>query len=57
VARLYPPEPGYLGARLNQLSQGDYCVLLAYIEMNEARGRELQEIVKPFATSSGPPRA
>ena len=32
----------YLTAHLNQLAQGDYCALLAYIEMNHAHEARLQ---------------
>lgn len=33
---------GYLRAHLNQLNAGDYCALLAYIEMNEHHEDQLQ---------------
>lgn len=35
---------GYLKAHLNRLSGGDYLALLAYIEMNEAHERTLQQM-------------
>jgi transaldolase/glucose-6-phosphate isomerase len=35
---------GFLAAHLNQLHEGDYLALLAYIEMNEPHERLLQEI-------------
>jgi transaldolase/glucose-6-phosphate isomerase len=35
---------GFLKAHLNRLNEGDYFALLAYIEMNEAHMRLLQEI-------------
>jgi transaldolase / glucose-6-phosphate isomerase len=35
---------GYLEAHLNRLNEGDYFALLAYVEMNEAHERVLQEI-------------
>ena len=39
-----PTLSGYLKAHLNRLNEGDYFALLAYIEMNEAHERVLQEI-------------
>jgi len=33
---------GYLKAHLNRLGAGDYCALLAYLQMNEAHEGELQ---------------
>ena len=39
-----PTLAGYLEAHLNRLNEGDYFGLLAYIEMNEAHERILQEI-------------
>ena len=39
-----PTLAGYLEAHLNRLNEGDYFALLAYIEMNEAHERVLQEI-------------
>ena len=33
---------GYLKAHLNRLGAGDYCALLAYLQMNEAHEDELQ---------------
>jgi transaldolase/glucose-6-phosphate isomerase len=39
-----PTLAGYLKAHLNRLGQDDYFGLLAYIEMNEANERVLQEI-------------
>ena len=39
-----PTLAGYLEAHLNRLSEGDYFALLAYIEMNAAHERALQEI-------------
>lgn len=39
-----PTLAGYLEAHLNRLKEGDYFALLAYIEMNEAHERVLQEI-------------
>jgi transaldolase / glucose-6-phosphate isomerase len=39
-----PTLAGYLKAHLNRLNEGDYFALLAYIEMNEAHERVLQEI-------------
>jgi transaldolase/glucose-6-phosphate isomerase len=39
-----PTLAGYLAAHLNRLNEGDYFALLAYIEMNEAHERVLQEI-------------
>jgi transaldolase/glucose-6-phosphate isomerase len=39
-----PTLAGYLKAHLNRLGQVDYFGLLAYIEMNEANERVLQEI-------------
>ena len=39
-----PTLSGYLKAHLNRLKEGDYFALLAYIEMNEAHERVLQEI-------------
>ena len=35
---------GYLRAHLNRLNEGDYFALLAFIEMNEAHERVLQEM-------------
>jgi transaldolase/glucose-6-phosphate isomerase len=39
-----PTLEGYLAAHVNRLNEGDYFALLAYIEMNEAHERALQEI-------------
>ena len=39
-----PTLAGYLEAHLNRLNEGDYFALLAYVEMNEAHERVLQEI-------------
>jgi transaldolase/glucose-6-phosphate isomerase len=39
-----PTLAGYLAAHLNRLSEGDYFALLAYIEMNEAHQRMLQNL-------------
>jgi transaldolase / glucose-6-phosphate isomerase len=39
-----PTLARYLEAHLNRLNEGDYFALLAYIEMNEANERLLQEI-------------
>jgi transaldolase/glucose-6-phosphate isomerase len=39
-----PTLLGYLAAHLNRLNEGDYFALLAYIEMNDAHERVLQEI-------------
>ena len=39
-----PALARYLEAHLNRLNEGDYFALLAYIEMNEAHERVLQEI-------------
>ena len=39
-----PTLARYLEAHLNRLNEGDYFALLAYIEMNEAHERVLQEI-------------
>jgi transaldolase / glucose-6-phosphate isomerase len=39
-----PTLARYLKAHLNRLKEGDYFALLAYIEMNEAHERVLQEI-------------
>jgi len=39
-----PTLAGYLEAHLDGLNEGDYFALLAYIEMNEAHDRVLQEI-------------
>jgi transaldolase/glucose-6-phosphate isomerase len=39
-----PALAGYLKAHLDRLNEGDYFALLAYIEMNEAHQRALQEI-------------
>ena len=39
-----PTLSGYLEAHLNRLNDGDYFALLAYIEMNDAHERVLQEI-------------
>jgi transaldolase/glucose-6-phosphate isomerase len=39
-----PTLAGYLEAHLNRLNEGDYFALLAYIEMNEAHERVLQEM-------------
>ena len=39
-----PTLSAYLKAHLNRLNEGDYFALLAYIEMNEAHERVLQEI-------------
>jgi transaldolase/glucose-6-phosphate isomerase len=39
-----PTLAEYLRAHLNRLSEGDFLALLAYIEMNEAHERVLQEI-------------
>jgi transaldolase/glucose-6-phosphate isomerase len=39
-----PTLAGYLEAHLNRLNKGDYFALLAYVEMNEAHERMLQEI-------------
>ena len=39
-----PSLAGYLRAHLNRLKEGDYFALLAFIEMNEAHERVLQEI-------------
>jgi transaldolase/glucose-6-phosphate isomerase len=39
-----PSLAQYLEAHLNRLNEGDYFALLAYIEMNEAHERALQEI-------------
>jgi transaldolase/glucose-6-phosphate isomerase len=41
-----PTLAGYLEAHLNRLNDGDYFALLAYIEMNEAHERVLQEMRK-----------
>jgi transaldolase/glucose-6-phosphate isomerase len=35
---------GYLRAHLNRLSPGDYFAILAYLEMNEAHGAQLQAV-------------
>jgi transaldolase / glucose-6-phosphate isomerase len=50
--RLYGAPPpsgdqtlaGYLGAHLARLGQGDYCALLAYLQMNGERERALTEM-------------
>jgi transaldolase / glucose-6-phosphate isomerase len=39
-----PTLAGYLRAHFNRLNEGDYFALLAYLDMNEAHERELQEI-------------
>ena len=39
-----PTLAGYLEAHLNRLNEADYFALLAYIEMNEAHERVLQDI-------------
>ncbi len=39
-----PTLAGYLKAHLSRMKEGDYFALLAYIEMNEAHERVLQEI-------------
>jgi transaldolase / glucose-6-phosphate isomerase len=39
-----PTLAGYFEAHLNRLNERDYFALLAYIEMNEAHARVLQEI-------------
>jgi transaldolase / glucose-6-phosphate isomerase len=39
-----PTLAGYLRAHLNRLNRGDYFALLAYIEMNAAHERVLQEL-------------
>ena len=39
-----PTLAGVLEAHLNRLNEGDYFALLAYLEMNEAHERVLQEI-------------
>ena len=39
-----PTLAGVLEAHLNRLKEGDYFALLAYLEMNEANDRVLQEI-------------
>jgi hypothetical protein len=39
-----PTLAGYLEAHLNRLNEGEYFALLAYIDMNEAHERVLQEI-------------
>jgi transaldolase / glucose-6-phosphate isomerase len=39
-----PTLAGVLEAHLNRLKEGDYFALLAYLEMNEAYERVLQEI-------------
>jgi transaldolase/glucose-6-phosphate isomerase len=44
MANGIPTLAGYLEAHLNRLNEGDYFALLAYIEMNEAHERVLQEI-------------
>ena len=36
--------PGYLRAHLNRLAPGDYFSILAYLEMNEAHGAQLQAV-------------
>jgi hypothetical protein len=36
--------PGYLRAHLNRLAPGDYFAILAYLEMNEAHGAQLQAV-------------
>jgi transaldolase / glucose-6-phosphate isomerase len=50
--RLYGTPPpssdqtlqGYLGAHLARLGEGDYCALLAYLQMNGERERALTEV-------------
>jgi transaldolase/glucose-6-phosphate isomerase len=50
---------GYLRAHLNRLAPGDYFAILAYLEMNEAHGAQLQAVrhvvrdVKRVATCLG----
>jgi transaldolase/glucose-6-phosphate isomerase len=39
-----PGLADYVRAHLNRLSAGDYFALLAYVEMNDPNGRELQSI-------------
>jgi len=39
-----PSLAGFLASHLNRLNEGDYFALLAYVEMNEAHERVLQEI-------------
>ena len=39
-----PTLAGYLETHLNRLNEGEYFALLAYIDMNEAHERVLQEI-------------
>jgi transaldolase/glucose-6-phosphate isomerase len=39
-----PSLAGYLKAHLDRLNEGDYFALLAFVEMNEAHERVLQEI-------------
>src|SRR5215831_2113194 len=41
-----PGLSAYLGAHLNRLNEGDYLALLAYIDLNEAHERLLQEVRK-----------